>query len=720
MICYGWSALSWSPFNLLSTCFAVFNPFDYGPIEDPVTVFLVIVGIMLIAPLIFERLGLPGIVGLILAGVVVGPHGIGLLERDDTIVLLGTVGLLFLMFLGGLETSLDDLKKNAKPALGFGLLTFLVPMLLGTGAMMLAGYGVLAAVLVASCFASHTLVALPVLNKLGIMKAPPITATLGGSLVTNVLALLVLAVVVKAQAGDLTLGFWLFLIPSLIVFTVVTLWGVPRLGRWFFVRFGHDEGAEFVFVLVALFVVSYIAGLIEIEPIVGAFLVGIAITQQIPTLSPLMNRIQFIGNTLFVPFFLISVGMLVDPLILIREPQSLLVAAIIIGVELISKFMAAWGTGKLFGWSFDSSMTVFGLSVAQAASTLAAVTVAFNLDIVDEATVNGVIAMILVSCIASPWITERWGDRMASGTPEASPDSAANPWGKRILVPVSNPETEDSLLNLAILLTKRSEGILLPLNVLSDRRGTIAQHAQTHQQRLLDKAENVAHAAAVNVEAIARVDHSINKGILRSATERRATLIICGWNSHSRYRDNLFGSMIDGVLRQATLPVLVTRFSQPVEMSERVVLAMSLTRRLTPAARLSLSLAEQLAEEIKAPLQLLLVHGKSQRRITPQWLDQIPEALPVTYASGTLTHQTCHRLQSTDLLILPARRSRSQGKLELRREPEAIAYRCPQSSMIIVHTPVGASVSKSTTQPASAEGPKPKEPTPEPSAALPS
>ncbi|NJO11061.1 MAG: cation:proton antiporter, partial [Leptolyngbyaceae cyanobacterium SL_1_1] len=178
---------------------------------------------MLVAPLIFERLRLPGIVGLILAGVVVGPYGLNLLERDETIVLLGTVGLLFLMFLGGLETSLDDLKRNAKAAAGFGFATFLIPMAIGTGAMLLAGYGLLAAILVASCLASHTLVSLPVLSKLGLMRLPAVTATLGGTLITNVLALLVLAVVVKAQEGDLTLNFWLFLIPSLIVFTFTTL-----------------------------------------------------------------------------------------------------------------------------------------------------------------------------------------------------------------------------------------------------------------------------------------------------------------------------------------------------------------------------------------------------------------------------------------------------------------------------------------------------------------
>ncbi|MGB3293167.1 MAG: cation:proton antiporter [Phormidesmis sp.] len=664
------------------------NFLQRGPIEDPVTVFLVIVGIMLIAPLVFERLGLPGIVGLILAGVVVGPHGLGLLARDETIVLLGTVGLLFLMFLGGLETSLDDLKKNAGPALGFGLLTFLLPMVLGTGAMLLAGYGWLAAVLVASCLASHTLVALPILNKLGIMKAPPITATLGGTLITNVLALLVLAIVVKAQEGDLTLSFWLFLIPSLIVFTFMTLWGLPKLGRWFFIKFGHDEGAEFVFVLVALFVVSYVAGLIEIEPIVGAFLVGVAITQQIPTLSPLMNRLQFIGNTLFIPFFLISVGMLVDPLILFKEPKSLVVAGIIIAAELLSKFLAAWGAGKVFRWPFASSVTVFGLSVAQAASTLAAITVAFNLEIVDEATVNGIIAMILVSCIVSPWITERWGGQMEMVA--ASGGDAELDWGKRILVPVSNPDTEDSLLNLAVVLSKGMEGTLLPLNVLSDRRG-ISEHEQMQQQRLLDSAEDLAHSAAVDVEAIGRVDHSVEKGILRATAEHKASLVICGWNSQARYRQNLFGSMIDSILQQATVPVLVARFPQPAEMADRVVLALPMMRSLSAAAKLSLTVAQRLAAELKAPLEILLIGADSKSTMTAPWTDELPADLTITRVNGTPISAVSTAIRATDLLVLPAQRGRYQGKIAVRREPDAIAHRHPDTSIIVVHTPLGTS-----------------------------
>ncbi len=654
------------------------------PLEDPVAIFLVIMAIMLVAPLLFERMRMPGIIGLILAGVLVGPYGLGILERDATIELLGTVGLLFLMFLGGLETTLDDLKRNARPAIVFGLSTFAFPMIIGTGAMLALGYSWLAAILVASCFASHTLVALPVLSKLGIIRTPAITITLGATLITNVLALLVLAIVVRANQGDLTLSFWLFLIPSLVIYTFATLWGVPKLGRWFFRKFGHDEGAEFMFVLAALFVVSYLAGLIQVEPIVGAFLAGVAITQIIPQLSPLMNRIQFIGNTLFVPFFLISVGMLVDPLILVREPRSILIAGVMIVAEVGSKLLAAWTSGKIFGWRFPSTMVAFGLSVAQAASTLAAITVAFDIGLVDELTVNGIIAMILVSCIGSPWVTERWGTQVKAEVP-ALADADQPQLGDRVLVPVANPSTEDNLLQLAIILAKSAGGTLLPLHVLSDRRGQVDSGARTQQRQLLEVAEAVAHAAVTPVEAIARVDDSIDLGILRSAQEHSASLLVCGWKGYSTYRENFFGSVIDNIVRTATFPILITRFPQPLENTQRVFLAITDINTASLRFQQTLQLAQTLSDELKAELHILQVASTSGQRQLDHQTAGLGE-VPVQRVRGNLVSQVSKQLKEDDLLMLIAGASRI-GQSALGREPEAIARNNTQTSMIIVHFP---------------------------------
>ena len=659
-----------------------------GPITDPVPVFLTIMAIMLVAPLLFERIKLPGIVGLILAGVVVGPYGLGVLERDSTIILLGTVGLLFLMFMAGLETSLDDLKYNADKAAIFGIATFALPMVLGTAAMLLLGYSFLAAILVASCFASHTLLALPVVTKLGIMRTQVVTATLGGTLITNVLALLVLAVVVKAHQGSLNLSFWLFLIPALSIYTLATLWGVPKIGRWFFRRFGHDEGAEFTFVLATLFVVSYAAELIDIEPIIGAFLAGIAITQIIPQLSPLMNRIQFIGNTLFVPFFLISVGMLINPGILVSEPRSLLVAAVMILAEIVSKFAAAWGSGKIFGFKFPGVMVMFGLSVAQAASTLAAVTVAYQIKLVDQVTVNGIIAMILFTCIASPWVTARWGRDMK---PEvASPASGGKQQlGDRILVPVANPNTEDNLLQLALILTKNAGGTLLPLHILTDNLGPISADAKAQQIQLLAAAETIAHASVTSVEPIGRVDDSVDKGIIRAAQERNANLIVCGWKGYSNYRDNFFGGVIDNVVRRATVPVLVARFSHPIENTKRVFLAFTEREILSSQFGQAEKLARTLSVELKASLQLLQVtttFGRSSNSNLE--VTGFGPEVPIVRVQGNFVGKVSRMLETDDLLILTGGSHPDRfGLPAVGIAPEAIARSRADISMLVIHFP---------------------------------
>ena len=672
-------------FMLIATALSL----SFKPIRDPVAVFLVILAIMLVAPLIFERLRLPGIVGLILAGVVVGPEGLGLLERGSNIILLGTIGLLFLMFMAGLETSLDDLKDNGDKAVIFGLATFIIPMVVGTAAMMLLGYGWLAAILVASCFASHTLLALPVLSKLGIMRAPAVNVTLGGTLITNVLALLVLAVVVKAYEGELTLSFWLFLIPALIIYTFVTLYGVPQIGRWFFHKFGHDESAEFVFVLATLFVVSYIAGLIEIEPIIGAFLAGIALTPLIPQLSPLMNRIQFIGNTLFVPFFLISVGMLIDPIILLREPKSLVIAAVMIVAELISKYLAAWISGQWFGYKFPSKMIMFGLSIAQAASTLAAITVAYEIKLVDRTTVNGIVAMILFTCIASPLITEKWGRQITTAEKNPQPQNKTKVLTHRVLVPVANPNNEDNLLNLALILAKTANGTLLPLNVLSDRDRTVAPEARIQQRQLLDKAEAIAHASNAKVETIGRVDDEIDRGIVRTAIERDASLVICGWRGYSTYQDSFFGSTIDNVAIQLSIPVLIARFVRPIANTARVFLAVTKRQALSSDFEQTLNIAKMLSSELKTSLEVLIIISNKQSLLSAEKLTNLSQDTAIGQTQGNFIKEVSQKIYKNDLLLLPVKtaETRIRSRSAVGTIPEAIARSHEDVSVVVIHFP---------------------------------
>lgn len=663
--------------------------FFSGPITAPVPVFLIIMVIMLVAPLVFERFKLPGIVGLIMAGFAVGPNGLDLLERDATIILLGTVGLLFLMFMAGLETSLDDLKRDGDKALVFGLLTFIVPMVIGTLVMKSLGYSILSALLIASCFASHTLLSLPIASNLGIMRNKVLTATLGGTLITNVLALLLLAALIEAHQGTLGLKLWLGLIPSLIIYTGVILWSLPQLGRWFFKRFGHNDGAEFTFVIAVLFIVAYGAELIGIEPIVGAFLAGIAITQLIPALSPLMNRIQFIGNNLFIPFFLISVGMLIDLGALISDPKSILITIAMSLSALVVKFIPAWICSRLFGYTFPGLMVMFGLSVAQAASTLAAITIAYKIELVDQPAVNGTIAMIMVTCIASPWVTEKWGKKLASQLVESDTVSNAplgnknNKTGLRILVPVANPSTEANLLDLGMLLAKHYHGVLLVVNIILDRKSGISSQAKSNQRLLLDNAKTVAHSADVAVEAIARIDSSIDRGLLRVTQEQDANLIICGWGGYSS-QTHLFNRAIDKLLYRSVVPMLVTRLTSSLPNTKRVMLVLTPAQVHSSSGEETVEFTKVIANQLKTSLELILLKDEDELTNLPEQLTD----LTVTNFSHQQVHNFASLIKPNDLLILLTEDNNNLWGLSIAGiHPEALARLQEDLSLIVFHFP---------------------------------
>ena len=435
---------------------------------------------------------------------------------------------------------------------------------------------------------------------------------------------------------------------------------------------------------------SYLASLIEIEPIVGAFLAGVAITQIIPRLSPLMNRVQFIGNTLFVPIFLISVGMLVDPFILIQQPESLLLVAIIVLTELVSKFLAAWGSARWFKWRFPSTMVMFGLSMAQAASTLAAITIAFKIGLVDDVVVNAIIVMILVSCVLSPWVVARWGPRLQSqphtdGLVRGPGTEEGVSLGQRILVPVANPSTEDNLLQLAIILTKRVQGTLLPIHVLPDRNQPITDAAKMQQRRLLETAETIAHGATIPVEAIGRIDDSVDWGILRTCQERDADLLICGWKGYSNYQENFFGSVLDNIVRSSKIPVLISRFPQPIQNTKMVLFAMTGQPENLGQVKSTLRIAKAIAEELKASLEVLhLTIGSSRDRELTEFLQT--QAVIVKAVEGNAVRRISEAVQPNTLLMLIAS-TYNVGQPAMGREPEAISQANWNTNIMVVNFP---------------------------------
>ena len=389
------------------------------PLRDPVAVFTAVLLVLLAAPLVARR-GVPASVVLLVAGVALGPNALGVLDRDPTMVLLGTVGLLYIMFLAGLEIDLHEFVRHRRQSLIFGLLTFALPQLVGTAVGKLAlGFGWPGAVLLGSVFASHTLLAYPAAARLGLSRETSVTTAVGATILTDTLALLVLAVVATGARTGEGADPWVLVrvTGALAAFGALVLWGVPRLGAWFLRRAAQDATVEFVFVLTTVFACALAVEGLGIEPIIGAFLAGLALNGLVPEGGALANRISFFGNAMFVPFFLLSTGMLVDLSAFAGGPdagRSWAVAGAMVAVILTTKGAAAWATRPAFGYTAAQARLVFGLTVPQAAATLAAVLVGVEVGLFGPAVLNGTIAMVLVTCLVGPWLVETAGRQVAA------------------------------------------------------------------------------------------------------------------------------------------------------------------------------------------------------------------------------------------------------------------------------------------------------------------
>ena len=458
------------------------NLFDLNltlPISDPTWVFFLVLIIILFAPMILGRLHIPHIIGMILAGVLIGEHGFHVLDRDSSFELFGKVGLYYIMFLAGLEMDMEDFKKNRTKSFVFGWLTFLIPMALGIwSSMSMLGYGFLTAVLLASMYASHTLIAYPIISRYGLSRLRSVNITIGGTAVTVTLALIILAVIGGMFKGTVDGWFWVFLVAKVAFLGFLIVFFFPRIGRWFFRKY-DDSVMQFVFVLAMVFLGGGMLELAGLEGILGAFMVGLVLNRLIPHVSPLMNRLEFVGNALFIPYFLIGVGMIINVRSLFAQGEALKVAVVMTIVATLSKWLAAWFTQKTFRMHKHERAMIFGLSNAQAAATLAAVLIGNKIEIspgvplLNDDVLNGTVVMILFTCIISSVVTERASRQITLGDDFILPDEKTKE-EEKILIPVSNPETIEGLMGMALLMKdpKRNDG-LVALNVIKDRKSVV-------------------------------------------------------------------------------------------------------------------------------------------------------------------------------------------------------------------------------------------------------
>lgn len=554
-----------------------FVNFDFHlPVTDPTWIFFLVLVIILFAPIVLERLRIPHIIGMILAGVVIGEHGFNILARDSSFELFGKVGLYYIMFLAGLEMNMEDFKSIRVKATVLGLLAFIFPLGIGIWTNLhLLGYSLATSVLLASMYASHTLIAYPIVIRYGINRQRAVSIAVGGTAVTDTLTLLVLAVVEGMYKGETSEMFWIWLVLKVVVLSVVIMYAFPRIGRWFFRRYS-DNVVQYIFVMAMVFLGAGLMEFVGMEGILGAFLAGLVLNRLIPHVSPLMSHLEFVGNALFIPYFLIGVGMLIDVNVLFGHIDSVKVAVVMIIVALLGKWIASWLTQKIYKMRALERELMFGLSNAQAAATLAAVLVGYNIilpngeRLLNEDVLNGTILLILVTCVVSSFITEHAAKRIAMDDAEVSDEKAQEK--EKFLIPVANPETLESLMSLAMVVRdEKQPDNLVALNVINDNNGSVKQ--EMRGKRSLERAAQIAASTSVRLKTVSRFDLNITTGILHTAKEYEATNIIIGLHCKMSIVDSFFGNLTENLLKNTYLQVMVARFLIPVNTLRRIIVA---------------------------------------------------------------------------------------------------------------------------------------------------
>ena len=547
------------------------------PLADPVLKFLLILLIILAAPLLLNKLRIPRLLGLIIAGAIIGPHGFNLVLRDSSIILSGTAGLLYIMFLAGLEIDMADFKRNSTKSLAFGMYTFLIPMILGTVVgIWILRFNVLTSVLLASMFASHTLIAYPIISKLGISKNKAVSITVGGTMITDTLALLVLTIIVGMATGQVNDMFWIRLGVSILIFALIVLFGFPFIGRWFF-KHVHDNISQYIFVLVMVFLGSFLAQVAGMEAIIGAFLSGLALNRLIPQSSPLMNRVEFVGNAIFIPFFLLGVGMLIDYRTFFTSFETIKVGLIMIIVATAAKYIAAWMTQKTFHLSTDQRSVIFGLSNAQAAATLAAVMVGYNvitgtdangepIRLLNESVLNGTILMILVTCTIASFAAQKGAHNIAAQ--DISDKEENKKESEHILIPVSNEETVEELVNLSLAIkSPQNKNGLFALKVIDNHHSD--EKALKQSRRVLQTAVNTAAATDTRMKDLLRYDLSVSNAIASVVKEREITDLVVGLHKEKDIPAAFLGHIVESVLAESSVSTFIYKPAQPISTVRR-------------------------------------------------------------------------------------------------------------------------------------------------------
>ncbi|MGA1601679.1 MAG: cation:proton antiporter [Prochlorothrix sp.] len=663
--------------------------------DSPIVGFTALLLAILTVPPLAERLRLPGLVGLLVAGILLGGNGLGLLSADDAgINLLSDVGKVYLMFVAGLEIDLDEFRKTRSRSLVFGFLTFLLPLIGGTVLGRSFGFGWNASILIGSLLSSHTLLGFPIVRRLGVVRTEPVTVTVGATIITDTAALLVLAICVAVSSGSFSSTFLVRQLILLAAYAVAVLWGLDWAGRAYFRRTGEQEGNQFLFVLLGMFLAAVVAQMINVDKIVGAFLAGLAINDVLGK-SAVQDKVEFLGSTLFIPCFFIDMGLLLDIPRFIQSLRSYPLLAIGLCLcLLVSKFLASALIRLLYHYTWPEALTMWSLSLPQVAATLAATFVGVQMGLLGEEVFNGVIVLMLVTSILGPLLTERFAVQLTPPPPgvlaepeqlwrlaiaatlAANPALPLNPASDRsspftLLVPLANPSTEQGLVELAALVAQQEQGRIIPLQITRPH-GNLASPQMEHDlergQRLLDRAKVFCQDFNLDVQPMLRIDDDVAEGITRAAREQEADLILMG-SSRFGLRSRLMVTVSESVFWSAHCPVAVARLTDHPQHIQKILVPV---KDLLPRTLRTVRFAQWLGETNGGTVVLLHVcvpwtppeQIEAFESSLGHWLQEQPSSATVkvvTLRGEDVGGVVLEQVKRFDLVVLRSLRRRTAG-----------------------------------------------------------
>lgn len=663
----------------------------YFPITNPTLIFFVVMLIILSAPIIMGKLRIPHIIGMVLAGVLIGKYGFNILNRDDSFELFGNVGLYYIMFLAALEMDMEGVKKNVKRMLIYGALTCFIPFgLTFVMSVSMLKYSIMASLILGCIMASNTLIAYPIVGRYGLQRKPSVTLSVGASMISLLTSLIILSAIENAHAGNSDFMFWAWFVAKIIIYCGVLSLIVPRLTRYFLRRYS-DAVMQFIFVMAMLFMSAAIAEAVGVNGISGAFFAGLILNRYIPPVSPLMNRIEFIGNALFIPYFLIGVGMLINVRLLFNGGNILWVVFLIVVFGTVGKAIAAYLACFSFRMPWSSGHMMFGLTSAHAAGAIAMVMVGMKIEIapgkylVDDTMLNGVVMMILFTCIISTMVTENAAQRIILRDKEFAHEEEPENDDEKILVPVKYPEYANRLINLAILMRnqKLNRG-LVGLNVVYD--DAKMRQNQALGQKILQQVQQYAAGSDVKMQTQVRIAANIANGIKHAFKEFQASEILIGMHMHAEVSNKFWGEFHQSLFNGLNRQIIMARLHQPLTTIRRIQVAVPSRAQYEPGFYRWLERLARMAKNLEC--RITFHSRKDTQELIKQFITNKHNELRADYEEmehwSELPMLASTISQDHMFVVVTARKGTVSYKTALDRLPEEITKYFNGKNLMII------------------------------------